>query len=101
MKVRYLYLDASGIMRGPLWLSQMRQLFALGRLSKRTQVCPEAENAWDTLENFPEIIASDQDLPDALQITGRSLATGYERRMWRWLALLLTLYVVYAVINFR
>lgn len=88
-------------MRGPLWLSQMRNLFAVGRITKRTQVCAEGENSWENLENFPELISADQDLSDALQSNGSSPPAGYERRLWGWLALLLTLYVVYAVIQFR
>ncbi len=101
MKIRYHYFDASGILRGPLWLSQMRKLFAVGRISNRTQVCAEGENSWENLENFPEIISADQDLSDTLQTTCPSPSAGYERRLWGWLALLLTLYVVYAVIHFR
>ena len=88
-------------MRGPLWLSQMRQLFAVGRLSKRTQVCAEGENTWENLENFPEIVSSAHDLPDAMHAAPNSPTAGYERRLWGWLALLLTLYIVYAVIHFR
>ena len=88
-------------MRGPLWLSQMRQLFAVGRLSKRTQVCAEGENTWENLENFPEIVSSARDLPDAMRAAPKSPTAGYERRLWGWLALLLTLYIVYAVIHFR
>ena len=101
MKIRYHYFDTSGILRGPLWLSQMRKLFAVGRITKRTQVCAEGENSWDNLENFPELFSADQDLSDALQRTRAPPSAGYERRLWGWLALLLTLYVVYAVIHFR
>lgn len=79
----------------------MRNLFAVGRITKRTQVCAEGENSWENLENFPELISADQDLSDALRSTGSSPAAGYKRRLWGWLALLLTLYVVYAVIQFR
>ena len=101
MKIRYLYLDSSGNLQGPLWLSQMRELFSVGRVTKRTEVCPEGTQDWGVLENFPEITAAEAGLDQALASHGASPKAAYERRMWLWLVALLVLYGVYAVVNYR
>lgn len=101
MPPRYLYLDSSGNLQGPLWLSQMRELFALGRLTKRTEVCPNGQSDWGVLENFPEITSLELTLQRDFGTSVKTERQRYEGRMWRWLVILLGLYAIYALISFR
>lgn len=99
MKCRYLYLDSGGIPQGPVWLSQMRELYACGRIHAKTEICEERERIWSQLSSFPEITLVREEMEQAVNVNSND-RVAYERRMWRWLGLLVTLYVVYAAIQF-
>jgi hypothetical protein len=98
---RYLYLDASGKLQGPLWLSQMRDLYAVGRLSSRTEVCVQGDNQWAEIGRFPEITNSRMEAERDHLATKDDSQIAYERRMWRWLLILLGAYCVYVVRSWK
>lgn len=101
MLQRYLYLDASGKLQGPLWLSQMRDLYAVGRVTSRTEICVQGDNQWAIVGNFPEITNSMVEI-ERLHITGPDpQRPAYERRMWRWLILLVLSYGLYVWYNWK
>ncbi len=101
MTQRYLYVDANGNLQGPLWLSQIRELYALGKLSSSTEICIQGE-AWSMIHAFPEITSNEEELLQQQAATeSPKQAATYERRMWYWLALLLGLYVVYVIRSWK
>lgn len=100
MNRRYLYLDSAGNLQGPCWLSQMRELYEFGRIHAKTEICDESERIWMLLSSFPEITLVREEMEVALNGQSSEQAK-YERRMWKWLGLLVALYAVYATIQFR
>jgi hypothetical protein len=98
---RYLYLDTSGSLQGPLWLSQMRELYAVGRLGARTEVCVQGDNQWDEIGRFPEITGATAEMEQQFAMGATTQQATYERRLWRWLVLLLVLYAVYVVRSWK
>lgn len=96
---RYRYLDYDGNLQGPLWLSQMRELYHNGRLSKSTEITIEGSNEWEELQYHPEITAIHADLKDLPPVRSRPQTNMRRLAVWMWG--LLILYVVYVVINWR
>ena len=102
MNRRYYYLDSEGTLQGPFWLSQMREFVEYGRLHGRVEVCVQGEREWSPLSSFPELTMQRNELEEALhQGTAAATMNHYERRMWRWLMVLLALYAIYAYLNYR
>ena len=101
MLQRYLYLDASGKLQGPLWLSQMRDLYAVGRVTSRTEICVQGDNQWAIIGNFPEITNSMGEI-ERQHVNGPDpQRAAYERRMWRWLITLVLAYGAYVWYNWK
>ena len=101
MNQRYLYLDTSGALQGPFWLSQMRELYAVGRLSSRTEVCVQGENQWDEIGRFPEITSATAEMERQLAAGLSPQRVAYERRLWRWLVVLLLVYAAYVIRSWK
>lgn len=101
MDQRYLYTNSAGELQGPFWLSQMRELFDVGKIHKRTEVCLDGENAWGPLTSFPEITLGRQEMERTILSNETAERKAYEQRLWVWLGLLSCLYALYAVISFR
>jgi hypothetical protein len=57
----------------------------------------QGENEWSHAQSFPEITTTDMEMAVAHGNGPDANRAAYERRMWWWLALLLTLYTVYVV----
>jgi hypothetical protein len=74
----------------------MRELYEYGRLTSRTEVCAEGESEWNTLSSYPEITGHRGEMETVLADGKDTARIAYERRMWCWLAGLLSLYGVYA-----
>lgn len=98
MKNRFFYLDGKGEMQGPLWLSQMRDLYGVGRLSNQTEVCREGDGLWDGIHAFPEITVQETQMRGTMQDVDAAQRKAYERRLWIWLAGLIVLYAVYLIV---
>jgi hypothetical protein len=89
---RYLYMNEDGNIHGPFWLSQMRDLWAKGKLRDSTEICMEGATKWDRIEFYPEIYESEARLPFFSNMRKAKSDPG---RLVAWLIVLLLGFAVY------
>lgn len=82
---RYLYMTSDGMVLGPFWLSQMRDLFKGGRIHSSTEVCMEGTRRWEGLQFYPEIYEENPQLPVLAKLRRSRSHPG---RLTLWLILL-------------
>jgi GYF domain 2 len=93
---RYYYLDADGQVQGPFWLSVMRDLWAKGRFTMRTEVSLNGSTDWQRIEFHPEIYDTAANLP-AFHRMARAKSDPV--RLLIWTFLLLLAYGAYLLVN--
>lgn len=89
---RYHYTNSEGTIHGPLWLSQMRDLWKGGKINMRTEVCMDGTKRWEQVEFFPEIYDEDARLPVFAKLRRSKSDNG---RLIAWLVVLLLGFAVY------
>ncbi|MBP7949982.1 MAG: DUF4339 domain-containing protein [Verrucomicrobiales bacterium] len=104
MSAQFLYLGSDGQMKGPLWLSQIRELFHSGRISRSTEVCDLQEKVWLPLEQFPEIVEDRETARDFLMSESSQqfrIGRSDTKRLVAWLVVLLFAYATYVLVNWN
>jgi hypothetical protein len=94
---RYHYLDPTGKMQGPYWLSQIRKFYDNGLIHQRTEICTTQDPTWHPASAFPEVmLASKEEAMELSQIQLRQqTAKARERRFLLYAGVAIGAYVFY------
>ena len=98
MENRYYYLDRDGRVRGPVWLSVMRDLRRKGTVMMSTEVSLNGTDSWERMEFHPEIFEEEARLPVLIQM---ARAKSNPMRLLVWTILLFLAYVTWVMVHWN